>query len=174
MSIRDLIQWFVDANKDGTATKVEWEAMDSFAKNKQNADRFVAIRPGGRENATDTHVVWETTKGLAEMASPLFYRGRVYIIRDGGLLTAFDPTTGRRLVDRERIGAGGQYVASPIAAAGMVYLVNEAGTITVLRAGDKVDVVAVSKLGESVRSTPAISGERLFVRTRDHLWAFGK
>lgn len=42
-------------------------------------DRFVAIRPGGRDNATESHVVWETSKGLAEMASPLFYRGRVFV-----------------------------------------------------------------------------------------------
>lgn len=174
LPIRDLIRWFVDNNKDGIATKAEWDAMDAFSKDKQNADRFVAIRPGGRENATETHVVWETTKGLAEMASPVFYRGRVYIIRDGGLLTVFEPKTGKRIVDRERIGAGGQYVASPIAADGLIYLVNESGTLTVLRAGDKVDVVAVNKLGESVRSTPAIVGERLFVRTREHLWAFGK
>src|SRR4029077_17906154 len=133
LPIRDLIRWFVDSNKDGIATKAEWDAMDAFSKDKQNADRFVAIRPGGRDNATDTHVAWETTKGLAEMCSPLFYRGRLYIIRDGGLLTVFEPKTGKRVVDRERIG-GGQFVASPIAANGLVYLVNESGTVTVLRA----------------------------------------
>jgi outer membrane protein assembly factor BamB len=174
LPIRDLMRWFVDTNKDGLATKAEWDAMDAFSKDKLNADRFVAIRPGGHDNATDTHVVWETTRGLAEMASPLFYRGRVYIIRDGGLLTIFEPKSGQRVVDRERIGASGQYVASPVAANGLVYFVNESGTVTVLRAGDKVDVVCVNKLGESVRSTPAIVGNKLFVRTRDHVWAFGQ
>jgi outer membrane protein assembly factor BamB len=174
LPIRDLMRWFVDTNHDGAATKAEWDAMDAFSKDKLNADRFVAIRPGGHENATDTHVVWETTKGLAEMASPLFYRGRVYIIRDGGLLTVFEPKSGRRILNRERIGTGGQYVASPVAANGMVYVVNEAGTVTVLRAGDKVEVVAVNKLGENVRSTPAIVGDRLFVRTREHAWAFAR
>jgi outer membrane protein assembly factor BamB len=173
LPIRNLISWFIDTNHDGIATKAEWDAMDAFAKDKQNADRFVAIRPGGRDNATDTHVAWETTKGLAEMASPLFYRGRVYIIRDGGLLTIFEPKSGTRVVDRERLGKGGQYVASPIAANGLIYLVNESGDITVLRAGDKVDVVTVNRLGENVRCTPAIVGDKLFIRTRQHLWAFG-
>lgn len=137
-------------------------------------DRFVAIRPGGRDNATESHVVWETSKGLAEMASPLFYRGRVYIIRDGGLLTVFEPKTGQRFLDRQRIGTGGQYVASPVAANGTIYLINEAGTATVLRAGNRLDVAAVNKLGENVRSTPAIAGNKLFVRTREHVWAFGQ
>ena len=172
LPIRDLIRWLVDTNHDGIATKAEWDAMDAFAKDKMNADRFVAIRPGGQDNATETHVAWETTKGLAEMASPLYYRGRIYIIRDGGLLTVFEPKSGKRLIDRERVGTGGQYVASPIAANGLVYLVNESGTVAVLRAGDKLDVVAVNKLGENVRSTPAIAGRKLFVRTREHLWAF--
>jgi outer membrane protein assembly factor BamB len=108
------------------------------------------------------------------MASPLFYRGRVYIISDGGMWTVFEPATGKRILDRERVGAGGQYVASPIAANGLIYLVNESGNVTVVRAGDKLDVAAVNELGENVRSTPAIAGERLFVRTREHLWAFGK
>lgn len=174
LPIRNLLEWFVDSDKNGMATKAEWDAMDAFSKDKMNADRFVAIRPGGRDNATESHVVWETSKGLAEMASPLFYRGRVYIIRDGGLLTVFEPKTGQRVLDRQRIGTGGQYVASPVAANGTIYLINEAGTATVLRAGDRLDVAAVNKLGENVRSTPAMAGNTLFVRTREHVWAFGQ
>ncbi len=172
-AMRNMLGWFVDENKDKIITKAEWEASEAFTKDKFNADRFVGIRPGGKEDSTDTHVEWETTKGLSEMPSPLFYRGRVHFIRDGGMWTVIEPKTGKRLLDRERIGIGGQSVASPIAANGYIYVVNEPGTFAALRAGDTLEVVAVNKLGESVRATPAIAGDILYVRTAGHLWAFG-
>jgi outer membrane protein assembly factor BamB len=172
--MRSLLGWFIDENKDKIVTKAEWDASEAFSKDKFNADRFVAIRPGGRDDSTDTQVQWETTKGLSEMPSPLFYQGRVHVLRDGGLWTVFDAKSGKRVLDRERLGIGGQAVASPIAANGFIYLVNEPGTFAVLRVGDKLDVVAVNKLGESIRATPAIAGDTLYVRSSEHLWAFGE
>ena len=171
--MRDLLGT-VDEDKNKLVTKAEWDAGEAFMKDKFNADRFVAIRPGGKGDSTDTHVLWETTKGLSEMPSPLFYRGRVHFLRDGGMWTVIEPKSGKRLLDRERLGTGGQVVASPIAADGHIYTVNESGTFTVLRAGDTLDVAAVNKLGESVRTTPAIAGDTLYVRTAGHLWAFGE
>ena len=171
--MRNLLAAFVDSDKNGIVTKAEWDASEAMAKDKFNADRFVGIRPGGKEDSTGTHVAWETTKGLSEMPSPLFYQGRLHFIRDGGMWTVIEPKTGKRVLDRERLGTGGQSVASPVAANGYIYVVNESGTFAVLRAGDKLDVVAVNKLGESVRSTPAIAGDILYVRSAGHLWAFG-
>lgn len=170
--LRRLLADSTDANKDGVVTKAEWDADDAYTKDRFNADRFVAIRPGGKDDCTSTHVLWETTKGLPELPSPLFYHGRVYFVCDGGMWTAIDPKTGRRLLDRERLGIGGQVVASPIAANGFIYVVNESGTCVVLRAGDTLKIEAVNKLGESVRTTPAISGEAVYFRSAGHLWAF--
>jgi outer membrane protein assembly factor BamB len=171
--LRDMMKHFVDEDKNQIVTKAEWDASEAFAKDKYNADRFVAIRPGGSQDSTTSHVKWETTKGLSEMPSPLFYRGRLGFVRDGAMWTVLDPATGRHLIDRERLGIGGQFSASPIAANGFIYAVNTAGTVAVLRAGDTLDVAAVNKLGEDVRCTPAIAGNRIYVRGAGHLWAFG-
>jgi hypothetical protein len=171
-TIRNLMRWFVDSNHDNIVTKAEWDAMEAFSKDKFNADRFVAVRPGGKEDSTETHVAWETVRGLSEMPSPLFYDGRIHFIRDGGLWSVLDAKTGKRLVDRERLGIGGQAVASPIAANGYIYVVNETGTFAVLRSGDSLEIVAVNRLDESVRSNPAVAGKTLYVRTAEHLWAF--
>ena len=172
--MRNLMAAFVDTDHNRIVTKAEWDASDAFAKDKFNADRFVAIRPGGSQDSTTTQVQWETTKGLSEMPSPLFYRGRLGFVRDGAMWTLIEPDTGRRLLDRERLGTGGQFSASPIAANGFIYVVNTSGTFTVLRARDTLDVVAVNKLGETVRCTPALAGDRIYVRTAEHLWAFGQ
>jgi outer membrane protein assembly factor BamB len=171
--MRELMSWFVDENKDKIITKAEWDASEAFAKDKFNADRFVGIRPGGKSDSTGTHVVWETTRGLSEMPSALLYQSRLHFFRDGGLWTVLEPKSGKPVLDRERLGIGGQAVASPVAANGHIYVVNEAGTFAVLRAGDALDVAAVNKLGESVRSTPAIAENAIYVRSAGHLWAFG-
>lgn len=172
--LHNMMAFFVDTDKNGIVTKAEWDASDAFAKDKFNADRFVAIRPGGSQDSTTTRVQWETTKGLSEMPSPLLYRGRLGFIRDGAMWTVVDPATGRRLMDRERLGIGGQFSASPIAANGYIYAVNTSGTFAVIRAGDILDVAAVNPLGESVRCTPAVAGSRIYVRSANNLWAFGR
>ncbi len=170
---RDVLSW-LDADRDGIISKSEWEADLAYSRDKWNADRFVAIRPGGQGDSTASHVAWETSRGLPEAPSPLFYRGYLYLVRDGGMLTVIEPRSGRRLVDRERMGSGGQQVASPVASNGFVYIVHEPGTITVLRAGLPLEIVAQHRLGESVWSTPAIAGDRIFVRGREHLFAIGR
>lgn len=172
--MRALLGMAVDKNKDKIVTRAEWDASVAFRRDKFNADRFVAIRTGGKEDSTDTHVSWETTEGLSEMPSPLFYRGRIHFVRDGGLFSVIEAKTGKRLVDRERLGSGGHAVASPVAANGHIYTVNGRGTFAVVRASDTLDVVALNKLGEHVRATPAIAGDTLYVRSAKHLWAFAK
>ena len=43
----------------------------------------------------------------------------------------------------------------------------------ICRAGDSLDVLARNALGEPVIATPAIAGGKLYVRTAEHLFAFG-
>ena len=42
----------------------------------------------------------------------------------------------------------------------------------VLRAGDTLDIAASNKLGEGVRSAPALAGDAICLRGAEHLWAF--
>jgi outer membrane protein assembly factor BamB len=161
----------VDFNKDKALSKSEWEGMLSFME--KNSDVVVAVRPGGKGDCTKSHVAWTASRGIAEMPSPLFYQGRLYIVRDGGMVTSYEPATGKVIMDRQRLGVLGQYVASPVAADGRIYAASETGTVVVFRAGDSLEVLARNELGEGIRATPAITANKLYVRTLDHLWAFG-
>ena len=93
---------------------------------------------------------------------------------DGGRLTAHATKTGERVINAEPFRASGQYVGSPIAANGYIYLTSERGTVSVVRHTDELEVIANNKIGEKIRSTPAISGDTLIVRTNDNLWAFAE
>ena len=163
----------MDSNKDGKLTKDEWDAVLKFLAEGKNS--AFAVKPGGSGDLTKTHVLWTKTKGLPYIASAIAYRGQVVMVKDGGLVTAYDAKTGKDVYVQERAAAGGRYYASPVAANGHIYLATlDDGTITVLKAGaDKPEVVVQNpKLGEKVAATPAIADDTLYVRTDKHLYAF--
>ena len=162
----------MDSDKDGFITEKDWAAMTNlFAKGDSG---LFALRAPGSGDITSTHVAWKQTKGIAGISSPLFYEGRIYVVQDGGRLTCWDAKTGKPLYEQERLGAEGEYYASPIAANGRIYVASSRGTITTIRAGDALEVEARNDLGESVMATPAIADNKLYVRSANYLWAFGR
>jgi len=161
----------MDKDGDGVITKEEWDAGMAFVA--ANEDIVMAIRPGGSGDITKSHVVWKAKRGISEIPSPLFYRDRLYFVRDGGMVTSYEPATGKTILDRQRLGVPGQYCASPVAADGRIYAASETGAVIVFRAGDTLDVLARNELGESILATPAIADHKLYIRTDKHLWAFG-
>src|SRR5262249_26179174 len=134
-----------------------------------------ALKPGGTGDVTKSHLLWKKTKGLPYLASAIVYRGQYVMVKDGGLVTAYDATTGKEVYVQKRAAAAGQYYASPVAANGHLYLTClDSGIVTVLKAGsDEPEVVARNpELGERVAATPAIADDTLYLRTEKHLYAF--
>lgn len=159
-----------DTNKDGFITRDEWEGMLSYLKKGKN--RLIAVKPGGMGDITDTHVAWEKKKGLPYVPSPLLYRGSLFMVKDGGMVSCFDAATGSAKYEQQRLGMDGSFYASPVAADGRIYLVNLNGKASVLAAGDKLEILSRSEFGERVAATPAIADDTLFVRTETKLFAF--
>lgn len=170
MTLRRLID-LVDQDKDGAMTQAEFDG--SLASLRSRTNTVLAIRPGGAGDCTSTHVAWKDVRGVPEIASPLFYRNRLYLVRDGGLLTSYAPD-GTLHIDRKRLGVLGQYASSPVAADGRIYAASVSGTIVVFRAGDTLEVLARNDLGEPIMATPAIAANTLYVRSVQHIWAFGE
>jgi outer membrane protein assembly factor BamB len=162
----------VDVDHDGKITKSDWDvALPRMAKG-DNA--MVAVKPGGRGDISRTHVAWKFTRGLPYVASPLFYEGRIYLIKEGGLLSSFNAGTGQPYYLQESLGAGGNYYSSPIAADGRIYLASLAGKVTVVKAGgDKPEILHQADFGERIFATPAVVGDSLYLRTKTKLYAFG-
>ncbi len=161
-----------DLNKDGLVTKAEFEGMaDQFAE-AENA--LFAIKPGGRGDITDTHVVWKQLRGLPYVASPLYYQGRVYTVRSGGMASCFNAKTGEVSYLDVRLDALGDYYASLAAADGNVIAISQKGTVSVFNGSSAPEVVAKNELGETVMSTPAIVDGKIYVRTDKRLMCFGK
>src|SRR5262245_14500805 len=172
--VKDMFSSF-DANKDGKISKEEWEAVAKFMAEGKNS--AFAVKAGGMGDVTSSHVLWKKTKGLPYVPSALVYRGQCVMVKDGGLVTAYDATTGKDIYVQERIAAPGRYYASPVAANGKIYLTAlEDGTVTVLKAGSEQPIVITKnpKLGARVAATPAIADDTLYIRTDKHLIAFAE
>jgi outer membrane protein assembly factor BamB len=163
-------------NRDLIVTKEEWDEKQGFVigPNRLQALRFE--RAAGPAPATSLALreVWRYDKNFTGVIpSAVLYDGVLYIVRNGGILTAFDAATGKVLKTGRVEGALGGYSASLVAADGKLFLASEEGKVTVLRAGADWSVLAVNDLGESCYATPALSGGRIYLRSADALYAFG-
>jgi outer membrane protein assembly factor BamB len=160
-----------DKNRSGFIEREEWEEGLKF--NARGKNVVLAIKPGGRGDITGTHVLWSNERGAPYVSSPLFYEGRLYLAKDGGLLTAYEAATGKLLFEKQRLGVEGEYYASPVGAGGHIYLASLRGKVVVVKGGDKLKVAATNDLGASIAATPAVVESKLYIRSEKHLWAFG-
>jgi len=157
----------VDKDKNGFWTRDEFLASLSFRRAKPI---LMAIRPGGKGDVTETHVTWQLHRNIPEIPSPVFYKDRLYLVRNGGGLAAIDATNGEVLY-RERLGGRGQYSASPVVANDHLYLASNRGLVSVVKAGDAFQMVHQRDLGEPVFVTPALDASTIYIRTETNLWA---
>ena len=91
-----------------------------------------------------------------------------------GILSCYDPRTGRQIY-KERLGSGGDgFTASPVASAGKIYFTSETGSVYVVKVGPDFNVLATNQMGEVCMATPAIADGKLFFRTQGHVVAIGR
>ncbi len=163
----------LDRNRDGKITKEDWDTLKAATAKAENV--LIAVKPGGHGDISATHVAWKFGRGLPYVPSPLFYDGRIYLMRDGGMMSSFDAKTGEPFYTQERLGAIGSYYSSPVAADGRIYIASLPGKLTVVKAGGgKPEILHQAEFGERIFATPVLVGDKLYLRTATKLWAFGK
>ena len=166
-----LFKGFIDQDKDGKIQKAEWDGFVGALKKFKADHGLVAIAPSGEGDVT-AKIAWTEKTAIPEVPSPLLSGGRLYMVRNGGIVTCVNAQSGAVLF-RSRIGAGGPYYSSPIAVNGKIYIASGEGTVVVLSDGDKFEVLARNDLQEEIFATPAAAAGTLYVRTAKHLYAFG-
>jgi outer membrane protein assembly factor BamB len=167
--IKDRLPQF-DRNRDGKVDRAEWEFMQRIFSKAKN--RLVAIRPGGTGDITKTHVLWEQEKQLPYIPSPLLYNDLIFMVKNGGLVSALDPKTGKSL-KYERVPGHGSYYSSPVGGDGKVYLLSQQGALTVISAKADWEILHTADFKEDVLATPAIVDGQIYIRTAGHLYCFG-
>jgi outer membrane protein assembly factor BamB len=145
-------------------------ASQFYARNKNT---LMAVRPGTTGEVAQANVAWSDRRGVPGVPSPLYYNGRLYTFKDGGLVFCREADIGKLLYD-ERLGTLGYYYSSPVAADNRIYVASAEGVMTVIDAGPKLNVLATNKLDGAISATPALVGGNIYVRTEGHLYAFGE
>ncbi|HEY2964434.1 MAG TPA: PQQ-binding-like beta-propeller repeat protein [Pyrinomonadaceae bacterium] len=134
---------------------------------------LTAVRLAGQGDVTASNVVWRVNKGYPNIPTPLIYRGVMYLMKEGGIVSSLDPASGQVLKQGRTPNALEDYYASPVAADGKIFMVSASGKVTVLKAGAQWEILATNDLDEEVWATPAIAGSNLYIRTRNALYSFG-
>ncbi len=125
-----------------------------------------AVQPGTGK-LTEDQLIWQRSKGVAHVPSPMLVDQQLYIMDNSGVAACLDALTGEEIW-KERIG--GNFDASPIEAGGHVYYVSRDGVTTVLDSGRAFKVLSTNELEGTFKASPAVSGEAIFLRSDTHLY----
>ncbi|MBL9082737.1 MAG: PQQ-binding-like beta-propeller repeat protein [Planctomycetales bacterium] len=165
----------IDLDQSQKLDEAEWvkyARVFELAKNSVMALRASDV-PGNPPK-----LVWQTDKNIPYVPSPLVYRGALYMIKDGGILSALAADDGRTL-KVGRVPGGGKFFASPVAGDGKIYLASDKGTLVVVKAADSTkdelwEVLASRDFDERTVATPALVDGRIYFRTEAALYCLGR
>ncbi len=115
-------------------------------------------------------VLWRSKRGVAAIASPVLYEGKLFTVTDSGIMTCYDARDGTELWKRR---LPGEYFASLVAGDGKVFATNTEGVTTVIAAEAEFREIATNQLGDTVYATPAIAPGCLLIRTAGELFCVG-
>jgi len=160
----------IDLDRDGFLNEREWTF---FRTRRASRNGVMAVKLGGSGDVTDTHVLWRFEKSLPDVPSPLVYKDVVFLVRSGGIATTLNARTGKVLKQARLTGALEDYYASPIGVDGKVYIASEHGKVVVLRAAGDWEILAINDFDSDIYATPAIGEGRMYIRTRNALYAIG-
>lgn len=135
-----------------------------------NAGASGDISLAGTETS-NAGVAWSISPGGGGMASPLLYRGCVYVLQlNGGIIGCYDALTGKQHY-RQRLDGAAEFWSSPWAADGKVYCLDSEGLTFVLEAGPELKILATNKLDDNFRSSVALAPRQIILRGVDRLYS---
>lgn len=154
---------YVDLDSDGSLDQGEWE---QYTRTMRAENALLAYKIGGG-------LVWKFLRSIPQLPSPLIYRGVLYMINEGGVLTTLDALTGKLYKQARLRGEADRYYASPVAADGKIYITSHTGKVSVLKAGAEQELLAVNEVEEDVLATPALVDGRVLIRTKGAVYCYG-
>lgn len=135
----------------------------------------MVIKAGGRGDVTDTHLVWEVARG-ANVTSPLLHNGYLFWSHDRAIALCLRASDGEEMF-RERMPTRGRVYASIVSDGEKLFLTTRDAGVLVLAALPEYKQLAINQLGsdeERFSATPAISGDRLLLRSDQYLYCIQK
>jgi outer membrane protein assembly factor BamB len=178
--------WGFQLSKSGINTTVAVNGTTVFAAHsEENIDtgimgRVVAIDATGTGDITKTHEIWRAEELGSGFPSPLYFKGRLYVVDNSANLFALDAKTGRQ-VYKHKLGTVGK--ASPVLADGKLYIGETNGRFHILKPGaDGVEPLDSDELSVTdssgtryaeIYGSPAVAYGRVYFVTEGGIYALG-
>ncbi|HEY7818151.1 MAG TPA: alpha/beta fold hydrolase, partial [Vicinamibacteria bacterium] len=172
-SANDRVRWFglMDLDRDGFLDSAEWSYYQAARATRGGLYSYTI---GGKGDMTESSFRWHYGKAVPQLPSSLLYQGVLHTVDDAGVVTSFEPSSGRVLNQARLEGVADNFFASPVAADGKIFMVSESGKVAVLKPDGSLELLAVNDLGERSYATPAIADGRIYIRTETSLFSFGR
>jgi len=164
--------WRIKCLNEDTAPSPIFEGGLILAVRSRDGDSEVlALRPDGMGDVTDSNIVWRCPGEAPDIPSPAAAGGLVFLLRANGTLTCRDLKTGAQVWSHDFEGC--QFRSSPAVVGDKLYLLSQQGVLIVVAVGRDFHELGRCDLGEGCDASPAFAPGRMYVRTRQHLYALG-
>ena len=153
-------------------TPAEWASVIEITSSPNYGAVGIALPQAGVRDSAE--IIWSSQQSTPYIASPVISDDIVYLVRDGGIVQSIDLATGEVFKRGRTSRSAGPVFASPVAADGKIVISSVQGEVAVLREGVDWEVLAVNELDEPIFASPALVGDRIYVRTPSRLYSFGR
>ena len=129
-------------------------------------NKTFSIRAGGRGDVTETHLIWEVSRG-ANVTSPILVKDYLYWSHDKAIALCLRASDGAEMF-RERLPTRSRVYASIVSDGEKLFLTTRDAGVLVLAATEEYEELAINQCGpkeEKFNATPAIVENCLILRS---------
>ena len=148
--------WEIEGATTECVTSAVTDGEHVFTSGGYPTNHVSAVKADG-----SGEIVWQN-KSRVYVPSMLQRDGYLYATLDAGIAACFRCRDGKEMWKKR---LGGTFSSSPVMVGDLIYAANETGQTFLFKASpESFEKIAENKLGDSVFSTPAICGSRIYVR----------
>ena len=136
----------------------------------QGGNYLVAVKPGRAAKGASPSLAYKLRRSMPYVPTSVARDGLLFLWGDAGIVTCVEARTGK-VHWQERVE--GRFFGSPVWVEGRLFCISTTGKVVVIAASDKFKPIAVNDLGEASNATPALGGNRMYLRTLGQLVSLG-
>jgi outer membrane protein assembly factor BamB len=127
---------------------------------------MLRLTGGGRD--TEVEILWQTSRMIPQVSSPVLLDGLLYTVSDNGIMLCYEAETGK-VHWKQRLD-GNAFRPSLLAGDGKIYAVDSYARTSVVAAGPEFRLVAHNDLEDPGNASPAFGAGCLLLRTQQALY----
>lgn len=159
--------WRVGYEEHSTTARPVFDGQRIFMSTGFSKAKMLCIDASGSGDVTETHVVWSEHRSIGCKPSPIYTDGNLFVLTDDGILSRFDPVSGK---SQWRVRLGGNFSASLVATSEHLVALDHDGKGYVFSISDEPQLLHENSLDDGCNASPAIVGDSLLIRTKSALY----